>query len=195
MQILYYTAETPKAYVGGAVPCPGAPTRCPHKDCHMPVKLKKHGYYRRYLILRGFEGYIRIRRYRCPVCGRTVSMLPSLCVPGFQYGADVIIGAARAAYQCGSVRRAVLEWNQQLPQITRRHMQYYLSRLRKNRVVMQFALNEMSSAFIRLGTIAEDKAWAQSFLEEARLTNPPQFNADFHRITGKSFMSTYNMIA
>ena len=195
MQSLFFTAETPKSYVSGAVKSPSAPTRCPYKDCHMPVKLKKHGYYRRYLILRGFEGYIRIRRYRCPVCGRTVSMLPSFCVPGFQYGADVIICAARTAYQCGSVRRAVREWNGQLPQITRRHLQYYLSRLRKNRIPLQFALNEMSPASIRLGTIAEDKSWAQSFLAETRLTNPSQFNADFHRITGKSFMATYNMIA
>ena len=76
MQFLYDTKDGPEAYIDGAGYIPAAPRRCPHKGCHMPVELKKHGYYKRYLILGVFVGYIRIRRYRCPVCGKTVSMLP-----------------------------------------------------------------------------------------------------------------------
>jgi hypothetical protein len=195
MQYLYDTEDRPEAYVDGAGYIPAAPKRCPHKGCHMPVELKKHGYYKRYLILGGFAGYIRIRRYICPVCGKTVSMLPSFCIPGFQYGADVVICMTRRAYQCGSVSRAAREWSGYLPEISRRHLTYYLSRLRANRILLQYGLNGMSPAFIRLGTIAEDKSWTKSFLDEIRFLKPSRFNADFHQITGSSFMSLHNMVA
>jgi hypothetical protein len=72
---------------------------------------------------------------------------------------------------------------------------YYLSRLQKNRRLLQLGINEISRALIRLGAITEDKKWTQSFLAEIRRLNPLQFNADFHRITGKSFMSLHNMVA
>jgi len=196
MQFLYSTNEKPEVYLEGKGNYPDAPKRCPHKGCHMPVQLKKHGFYKRYIIiLKGLEGYIRIRRYRCPVCGRTVSMLPAFCVPGFQYGAEVIVGITREACQHGNIRRTVREWEPHLRQITRRHLLYYLSRLQKNRRLLQLGINEISRALIRLGAITEDKKWTQSFLAEIRRLNPLQFNADFHRITGKSFMSLHNMVA
>ena len=56
---------------------------CPH--CGRDY-LKKHGYYGRYLITIDFEGEIIIRRYCCPECCRTVSLLPSFCHPKRTYG-------------------------------------------------------------------------------------------------------------
>jgi len=121
-------------------------------------------------------------------------MLPSFCVPGFQYGADVIIGITRDAYRRRSIRRAAREWSGHLSPIKKRHIQYYLSRLRNNRILLQFGINEMSPVLIRLGTIAEDKTWTKCFLEETRYLNPSQFNTEFHCITGKSFMSAHKNI-
>jgi hypothetical protein len=34
-----------------------------------------------YPFVKGFEGFIRIRRFICPYCGRTVSLLPWFCHP------------------------------------------------------------------------------------------------------------------
>ena len=48
--------------------------------------LKKHGFYRRYLITHGFDGEIMIRRYACAHCLKTVSLLPSFCHPKRTYG-------------------------------------------------------------------------------------------------------------
>lgn len=66
---------------------PNPPQRCPYKGCTLPVKLKKHGYYTRYFICKNYTGILYIRRYICPVCGRTISMLPVFCLPKFQYSA------------------------------------------------------------------------------------------------------------
>jgi hypothetical protein len=58
-------------------------TLCPHcKADH----LKKHGYYTRSLITIDFDDEIIIRRYCCPECKKTVSLLPSFCHPKRTYG-------------------------------------------------------------------------------------------------------------
>lgn len=86
MQQIMPIAESPQEYVslGRAFPFP-EPESCPYSDCLVPIPLKKHGFYVRYLIDANFHGEILIRRYYCPYCGRTVSYLPSFCLPYFQY--------------------------------------------------------------------------------------------------------------
>ena len=60
--------------------------------------LKKHGFYDRDLITAGFEGRIKIRRYRCPGCRKTVSLLPSFCHPLRTYGILAIFGVLKEFY-------------------------------------------------------------------------------------------------
>ena len=68
---------------------------CPH--CRKEY-LKKHGFYGRYLITVGFEGEITIRRYCCPECRKTVSLLPSFCHPKRTYGILAIVGILSEYY-------------------------------------------------------------------------------------------------
>ena len=70
-------------------------TICP--QCKNSLLLR-HGYYKRWLILPNFEGQIHIRRYRCPSCGRTISLLPSFAHPGRTYGIAFIIGVLSQYY-------------------------------------------------------------------------------------------------
>jgi len=80
-------------------------TLCPL--CHAE-HLKKHGYYKRYLIIIGFMGLILIRRYKCQACGRTVSLLPSFAHPGRTYGITSIIGVLMLYYaECRCVMDSV----------------------------------------------------------------------------------------
>jgi len=72
-----------------------AGTLCP--QC-MGDLLRKHGFYKRYLILLYFIGTIFIRRYICDACGKTVSLLPSFAHPGRTYGINFIIGTLSQYY-------------------------------------------------------------------------------------------------
>ena len=56
-------------------------SKCPFCGDH----LIKHGFYTRYIITKFDNTYIIfIRRYKCKHCNRTVSILPSFLLPGFQ---------------------------------------------------------------------------------------------------------------
>ena len=195
MQFLFSTGDTPQAYAEGSGRFPDAPKKCPHKGCHAPVRMKKHGFYKRYIIVCGFTGKIRIRRYICTLCGHTVSMLPSFCIPKMQYGVEIIITALQIAAEHDSVRYAGTRWSERPQTLTRRHIIYYRKRVIQNRGSIQLALNLMSPEFIELKQITEDSGWTRKFLQSVKQLKPAQFNAKYHDLTGKSFMSLHNNIA
>ena len=55
------------------------PARCPMCEADQP--LIAHGFYARTLEHLGFDDEIRVRRYLCQACQRTVSLLPHLALP------------------------------------------------------------------------------------------------------------------
>ena len=55
------------------------PGHCP--QCHAKQPLTAHGFYTRTLIDTAFDGVIRVRRYLCHACRRTVSLLPEFILP------------------------------------------------------------------------------------------------------------------
>ena len=54
------------------------PDHCPQCAAHHP--LTAHGFYRRTLVDVAFDGTIRVRRYLCCCCKRTVSLLPEFAL-------------------------------------------------------------------------------------------------------------------
>ena len=64
------------------------PDHCP--QCQAAHGLTAHGFYRRTLVDAGFDGTIRVRRYLCRFCQRTVSLLPSFALPYLRFGITVI---------------------------------------------------------------------------------------------------------
>jgi len=195
MQFLFDTSDTPQAYAEGCGKFPDAPEKCPHKDCHAPIRMKKHGFYQRYIITWGFAGNIRIRRYICTLCVHTVSMLPSFCIPRIQYGVAIILTALLLASEHSSIRYVVTKWPNRPVTLTRRHIIYYRDRVIRNRGSIQLALNLMSPEFIELKQITGDTGWTRKFLQAANKLKPPQFNAKYHELTGKSFMSLHNKVS
>jgi hypothetical protein len=87
------------------------PDHCP--QCAAKCPLTGHGFYRRTLVDAAFDGIIRVRRYLCRSCKRTVSLLPEFALPWLRFSVPVIalflvarlldgltlINAARAAAQ------------------------------------------------------------------------------------------------
>jgi hypothetical protein len=69
------------------------PDRCRLKICPLcqaPHPLYGHGFYSRTLEDMGFADSIRVRRYLCPICHRTVSLLPQFALPYLRSSVSVI---------------------------------------------------------------------------------------------------------
>ena len=64
------------------------PNHCPQCDARQP--LIGHGFYRRTLVDTAFDGVIRVRRYLCRLCQRTVSLLPEFTLPWLRFSITVI---------------------------------------------------------------------------------------------------------
>jgi hypothetical protein len=102
------------------------PKNCP--NCGQIRSLVSLGYYERYLT--GLDARIlrlRIRRFRCRVCGRTVSLLPDFAQPY-----RVVRNETIEAYFAGDVGRAdVRRWSELLD----RYWQRFVAWLPKLRMV------------------------------------------------------------
>jgi transposase-like protein len=55
------------------------PNQCP--QCQSKQPLTAHGFYTRTIIDSTYDGIIRVRRYLCELCRRTVSLLPEFALP------------------------------------------------------------------------------------------------------------------
>jgi hypothetical protein len=64
------------------------PEHCPQCQAWQP--LIAHGFYSRTLVDAGLDGSIRVRRYLCRSCRRTVSLLPEFALPYLRFGITVI---------------------------------------------------------------------------------------------------------
>ncbi len=64
------------------------PRSCPLCNCRKP--LAAHGFYSRTLVDRTFDGMIRVRRYLCRFCRRTVSLLPEFALPYLRFAIAVV---------------------------------------------------------------------------------------------------------
>jgi hypothetical protein len=64
------------------------PPRCPQCDARQP--LTAHGFYQRTLVDEAGDGVIRVRRYLCRSCRRTVSLLPEFVLPYLRFSLAVI---------------------------------------------------------------------------------------------------------
>jgi hypothetical protein len=64
------------------------PDHCP--QCEIQQPLTGHGFYHRNLVDTGFDGVIRVRRYLCRCCKRTLSLLPEFALPYLRFGITVM---------------------------------------------------------------------------------------------------------
>lgn len=105
---------------------PEPPECCPFHDCSMPVKMKKHGFFSRNYISNGYIIILYLRRYICPVCGRSVSMLPSFCIQHFQYSCPDISNKLYELCNRGIPLKTYAESIRKcFPAIERRHVNCY----------------------------------------------------------------------
>jgi hypothetical protein len=89
MQILHPFAGSVQQYIEQlADPDSHRPGHCP--QCHTKHPLTAHGFYQRTVMDTAFDGVIRVRRYLCQACQRTISLLPEFVLPYLRSGLAVI---------------------------------------------------------------------------------------------------------
>ena len=64
------------------------PDHCPQCEAQQP--LVGYGFYSRTLVNSAFDGVIRVRRYLCRFCKRTISLLPEFALPYLRFSVAVI---------------------------------------------------------------------------------------------------------
>ena len=80
MQILHPFAGSVQQYLAQLDdPDQHRPACCP--QCQAKDPLTAHGFYTRTIVDAAFNGSIRVRRYLCDACRRTVSLLPEFALP------------------------------------------------------------------------------------------------------------------
>ena len=114
MQILHpFAGSIQRYFYEIADPDRYRPDHCP--QCGAKHPLTGHGFYYRTLVDAAFDGVIRVRRYLCQSCKRTVSLLPEFALPWLRFSVSVIalflaarllsgltlVAAARVAAQTG----------------------------------------------------------------------------------------------
>jgi hypothetical protein len=88
MQILYPFAGSIQQYSEHLAQHGHRPCSCALCGARKP--LRAHGFYWRMVSAAGFDGYIRVRRYLCLVCCRTISLLPEFVLPYLRSALAVI---------------------------------------------------------------------------------------------------------
>ena len=89
MQILHPFAGDIQRYTEMiSDPAQQRPDHCP--QCQTKQPLTGHGFYRRTLVDLAFDGVIRVRRYLCRACKRTVSLLPEFALPWVRFSITVV---------------------------------------------------------------------------------------------------------
>ena len=88
MQILHPLTGSVQQYLTQlADPDRFRPSHCPMCQTNRP--LTAHGFYSRTIVDSDFDGTIRVRRYFCHSCRRTVSLLPEFALPYLRFSITV----------------------------------------------------------------------------------------------------------
>lgn len=88
MQILYPFAGSIQQYNEQHADPSHRPCSCVMCGARKP--LRAHGFYWRSVADAGFSGVIRVRRYLCLACRRTISLLPEFVLPYVRFGIGAI---------------------------------------------------------------------------------------------------------
>jgi transposase-like protein len=88
------------------------PSRCP--QCESKRRLVCHGFYRRTVVEFDWDGVIRVRRYLCKACRRTISLLPEFVLPYLRFAIVVMAAFLKARLCCRQTLKASAEPAHQL---------------------------------------------------------------------------------
>ena len=111
MQMLYPIAGTIQQYIEGVDRSQETercrPANCP--QCESKEKMVSHGFYSRTVVDLDVDCEIRVRRYLCGTCRRTVSLLPEFVLPYLRFTIRLIGLFLKARLAEGQTLKAAAE--------------------------------------------------------------------------------------
>lgn len=143
MQILHPFAGSIQEY-SEAISDPDRyrPDHCP--QCQAKQPLAGHGFYQRTLVDPTFDGVIRVRRYFCRLCKRTVSLLPQFALPWLRFSITVISLFLVARFLQGlTLAAAALAARQ--PAMPYQRGQFWIRRFQKQAPALGLALAPLTA--------------------------------------------------
>jgi hypothetical protein len=143
MQIVHPFAGSIQQYLEEiADPGRHRPDHCP--QCGAKEALSGHGFYARTLVDLAFDGAIRVRRYLCRLCKRTVSLLPEFALPWLRFSLTVIsLFLVARLLQGLTLAAAALAARQ--PAMPYQRGQFWIRRFRRQAPAVSLALASLSA--------------------------------------------------
>lgn len=143
MQILHPFAGSIQQYLEAiADPNRHRPDHCP--QCGAKEPLAAHGFYRRTLVDPDFDGTIRVRRYLCRLCKRTVSLLPQFALPWLRFSLTVI-SLFLVARLLQGLTLAAAAWAARQPAMPYQRGQFWIRRFRQQAPAVSLALASLTA--------------------------------------------------
>ena len=143
MQILHPFAGSIQQYLETiSDPDRYRPDHCP--QCEAKQSLTGHGFYRRTLVDSDFDGVIRVRRYLCRLCKRTVSLLPEFALPWVRFSLTVVSLFLVARFLQGLTLAAAAIAARQ-PAMPYQRGQFWIRRFRKQAPALGLALAPLAA--------------------------------------------------
>jgi hypothetical protein len=119
------------------------PANCPL--CQTQQALSAHGFYRRTLVDLDFDSSIRVRRYLCCVCQRTISLLPDFALPYLRFSISVIsLFLVARLFHHGTLKASAQAASQ--PDMPYQRGQFWIRRFQKQAVALCAALVARTAA-------------------------------------------------
>lgn len=118
------------------------PDHCPL--CYARDRLRAHGFYCRTMVDVEYDGPIRVRRYLCLLCKRTVSLLPEFVLPYLRFSLGVmgLFLVSRLLYR-RTYREAASAASQ--PNMPYQRGQFWVRRLQQQATTLCAALPSLTS--------------------------------------------------
>ena len=167
------------------------PDHCP--QCQAAQGLTAHGFYRRTLVEAGFDGSIRVRRYLCRFCRRTVSLLPQFALPYLRFSVTVMALFLMARLRDGHSLVAAAAWAG-LPSMPYQRGQFWVRRFRKQAVALCGALAALTAPVAASSFIAR----ALHMLEAIGWITAHRFlfgDLRFHLLGWPAFLAPHGRLA
>lgn len=151
---------------------------CPNPCCHYEGRLRRHGFYTRNALTLLTAYVIVIQRYYCPVCKKTVSLLPSFLTPRFQYSLACIFFALyqRTVRHLTFARAAEkINLSSGRSELSSQHVRFYLHRLLANRPLLTGFFGSRGVVFAEPDPLSWSKAFVALVYWQCELFNVEYF--------------------